>query len=56
MENAFGTFLVGIIYLAVLFVLVRPNSQGPSLVKNVSDGLTSLVNAGTGGGGWSGKG
>ena len=52
MSNAFGTFLVGIIYLAVLFVLVRPGSQGPSLIKNVSDGLSGLVNAGTGGGGW----
>lgn len=55
MENAFGTFLVGIIYLAVLFVLVRPGSQGPKLVSNVANGLSSLVNAGTGGGGWAAK-
>lgn len=53
--NAFGTFLVGIIYLAVVFVLVRPSSQGPKLVTNVADGLSNLVNAGTGGGGWSAK-
>jgi hypothetical protein len=52
MSNSFGTFLVGIIYLAVLFVLVRPGSQGPTLITNVADGLSSLVNAGTGGGGW----
>lgn len=52
MTNAFGTFLVGIIYLAVLFVLVRPGSQGPTLITNVSNGLSGLVNAGTGGGGW----
>lgn len=52
MGNAFGTFLVGIIYLAVIFTLVRPGSQGPALVSKVADGLTSLVNAGTGGGGW----
>jgi hypothetical protein len=52
MEQDFGTFLVGIVYLAVLFVLVRPNSQGPLLVTNVADGLSNLVNAGTGGGGW----
>lgn len=50
----FGTFLVGVIYLAVLFVLVRPGSQGPKLVTNVTDGLVKLVNAGTGGGTWSG--
>jgi hypothetical protein len=49
-----GTFLVGIIYLAVLFVLVRPGSQGPSLITSVTNGLTSLVKAGTGGGTWSG--
>ena len=52
MTGAAGTFLVGIIYLAVLFVLVRPGSQGPTLVSNVADGLSNLVNAGTGGGGW----
>jgi hypothetical protein len=55
MTGAFGTFLVGIIYLAVLFVLVRPGSQGPTLISNVANGLSSLVNAGTGGGGWSAK-
>jgi hypothetical protein len=54
MQGAFGQFLVGIIFLAVIFVLVRPNSQGPTLVTNVADGLSNLVNAGTGGGGWSG--
>lgn len=55
MSGAFGTFLVGIIYLAVLFVLVRPGSQGPTLVTNVADGLSNLVNSGTGGGGWAAK-
>ena len=55
MGDAAGTFLVGIIYLAVLFVLVRPGSQGPTLIHNVADGLSNLVNAGTGGGGWAAK-
>jgi hypothetical protein len=50
MKETFGTFLVGVVYLAVLFVLVRPRSQGPTLVKNVADGLTGLIKAGTGGG------
>jgi hypothetical protein len=53
MTNALGTFLVGIIYLGALFLLVRPGSSGPTLVTNVADGLSNLVNAGTGGGGWS---
>lgn len=56
MSKDFGTFLVGVVYLAVLFVLVRPGSQGPGFVTSVSDGLTNLINAGTGGGGWSGTG
>ena len=53
MSSSAGQFLVGIIFLAVIFVLVRPGSQGPTLVTNVADGLSNLVNAGTGGGGWS---
>lgn len=44
--------VVLIIYTSMIFVLVRPDSQGPSLVKNFGDALTSLVNASTGGGGW----
>lgn len=52
MGKDFGTFLVGIVYLAVLFVLVRPGSQGPTFVTNVGSALSSLINAGTGGGGW----
>lgn len=54
MRNDFGTFLVGIVYLAVLFVLVRPGSQGPSLVQSVADGISNVIKAGTGGGTWSG--
>jgi hypothetical protein len=47
-----GSFMTGIIIIAVLFVLVRPGSQGPKLVSGVSSGLSGLVNAATGGGGW----
>lgn len=52
MTKDLGTFLVGVVYLAVLFVLVRPGSQGPTLVSNVSNGLKGLITAGTGGGTW----
>lgn len=51
----FGTFLVGVVYLSVLFVLVRPGSKGPQLVKNTADGLSKLIGSATGGGSWSGK-
>lgn len=52
MKGEVGTFLIAIVYLAVLFVLVRPGSQGPTLVSNVSQGISSLISAGTGGGTW----
>jgi len=52
----FTAFLVVVVYLAMLFVLVRPNSQGPTFVKNVADGLSSIINAGTGGGGFTATG
>lgn len=54
MTKDIGAFLIGVVYLAVLFVLVRPGSQGPTLVTNVSNGLKNLITAGTGGGSWSG--
>lgn len=54
MSRNVGSLLTGIIIIAILFVLVRPGSQGPSLVSGVSSGLAGLVNSATGGGGWSG--
>lgn len=47
-----GEFLVGILWVAAIFVLVRPGSQGPSIVTAVTGGTTSLVQAATGGGTW----
>lgn len=47
-----GTVLIAFVYLAVLFLLVRPGSQGPTLVSNVSQGISALITAGTGGGTW----
>lgn len=54
MGKKMGTFVVGAVYLAALFVLVRPGSQGPTLVGNVTSGMVNLIKAGTGGGTWSG--
>ena len=50
MKGLAGSFLTGIIIIAVLFVLVRPGSKGPALVTHVSNGLANLVKAATGGG------
>lgn len=52
MSRTAGSFLAGIIIIAILFVLVRPGSKGPSLVKAVSGGLQGLIGKATGGGTW----
>ena len=56
MKGLAGSFLTGIIIIAVLFVLVRPNSQGPKLVSTVSGGLQGLIGKATGGGGFTASG
>lgn len=52
MGRSVGAFLTGIVILAALFVMVRPGSQGPTLVSGVSSGLKGLITASTGGGTW----
>lgn len=52
MKGIASSLVAGIVIIAVLFVLVRPGSQGPSLVTNVSNGLKGLVSSATGGGTW----
>ena len=42
--------IVLIVYLAIIFTLVRPGSQGPGLVSASGSALTGLVTAATGGG------
>ena len=53
MRGVAASFLTGIIIIAVLFVMVRPGSQGPKLVSAVSSGLQGLISKSTGGGTWS---
>lgn len=48
-------WLILLLYVAIVFLLVRPGSKGPALVDTVGNTLTNLVNAATGGGGWSGN-
>jgi hypothetical protein len=55
MAKDLGAYLIGVVYLSMLFVMVRPGSQGPTLVTNVANGLTGLITAGTGGGTWAGN-
>jgi hypothetical protein len=56
MMAKFGDWLILLLYVAMLFLLVRPGSQGPKLIDTTGKALTGLMNAATGGGGWSGKG
>ena len=42
--------LVLVIYLAMIFTLVRPNSQGPGLVTSFGDSFANILHAATGGG------
>lgn len=44
--------IVLIVYLAMIFVMVRPKSQGPALVQAGGNALTGLIKQATGGGSW----
>ncbi|MHB1595396.1 MAG: hypothetical protein ACYCO9_16435 [Streptosporangiaceae bacterium] len=52
MKHSIGSAVVLFMYVVILFVLVRPGSQGPKFVGNVGSGIGSVVKAGTGGGTW----
>lgn len=41
---------MAVIVLATIFTLVRPRSQGPKLVTNLTSGFASVIKAATGGG------
>lgn len=47
--------IIAIVWVALIFVLVRPGSQGPGFVTALSNGLKGLLSTATGGGTWSGK-
>lgn len=49
MKNVTEIFVL-IIYLAIVFTLVRPNSQGPTLVTNAGNAFGNILSAATGGG------
>jgi len=49
-----GTFLAGIAWLVVLYMLVRPGSPAEGAIKNIFAALTTLVGQATAAGGSSG--
>lgn len=50
MSDAFSKWVVILGYTALLFVLVRPRSQGPAFVNAIGSAMSNLVKASTGGG------
>ena len=52
MKGIGASLATGLIIVLVVFLFVRPGSQGTSLVTGVSTGLKNLVTASTGGGTW----
>ena len=52
MKGIGGSLATGLIIVLVVFLFVRPGSQGTGLVTGVSNGLKGLVTASTGGGTW----
>ena len=53
MGDDVGKWVVLLGYAAILVVLVRPGSQGPTFVTDVGSAMSALVTASTGGGSWS---
>lgn len=51
-SSAVGAFIILIGYAMVLFLLVRPGSQGPNLVSGITGGTANVIKSATGGGTW----
>jgi hypothetical protein len=43
MRENIGFFLVGILYISTVYVLVRPNSNGPTIINNLFSTFGDLV-------------
>ena len=48
MTKTLGEFAVGVLYIAILYALVRPGSPAAAVVKTVSDALIGIVGNATG--------
>lgn len=48
MKNVLGEFLIGSIYLAIVYALVRPGSPAAGVVQTVGNALVSVVGSATG--------
>jgi hypothetical protein len=48
MRDSAVTFIAGAIYLAILYMLVRPGSNGPTIINNIFSTLSDLVRGSVG--------
>ena len=48
MSDKISWGIAAVIYTAILYVLVRPNSKGPAIIKSLGAMLTDLVRGATG--------
>lgn len=46
--STLAQFITGTVIVAIIYMLVRPNSAGPKIVGQVSDALSDLVRSTTG--------
>lgn len=46
--NKIGEWMIALLYVAGIFVLVRPGSQGPGLVTAFGNSVAAMVNSATG--------
>lgn len=46
--STLAQFITGTVIVAIIYMLVRPNSAGPKVVGQVSDALSDLVRSTTG--------
>lgn len=48
MSNNIAWGIAAIIYIAILYTLVRPNSKGPAIIQSITGLLADLVRGATG--------
>lgn len=48
--NRIGDWFITLLYVAMVYVLVRPNSQGPQFVAQIGTSVANMINAATGAG------
>lgn len=52
MSDQVKMFIAAMGYLSLVYVMVRPGSQGPQIVTQLADGFANILKAATGGATW----